>query len=487
MVVNEATFRDALNLCGVVSEAVRNAICITQGITDMGTFATLSVKEIDAMAVAISKMPRVAGQGQLLIPQVALKNLKAMREWTIWESRKGFVLDHETWDEDELEWQIERMDYEDRVASSKVEASSKPSALKSLTGWRSFWKQFDAYCQQARGTMFLPLAYVYRVNEVVDPQAHLRIDYPNSDVQLTETVALSGKDFKIDNIALWNVLAPLVMDGTAWAFIKSFERSKDGRAAVLALKNQAEGNASEQTRKAEAYKTLQTLQYSGKAKKVSYDNYVEKLQFAFTELLDCGEEMSESRKVNHLLRGIKSDRLNAAFAHITGTPILLNDFNQANAYIKSMMAQMSSFETGDQLDNRGVSGVSTDGDGKGKSDIAYYEPNEWFALSQEQRAEVLKNRAAKKSGKSGSKKRKGGGGNSGGNNQGTTTSKKGVKAYRREIKALKAQVAAAGKSGDSSSDDDDESSPDVAGAGGAGNQFGRQQAGGAKNNKKKKK
>jgi hypothetical protein len=185
------------------------------------------------------------------------------------------------------------------------------------TGWSVFWKQFHSYCQQVRGTMFLPLAYAYRTHVVVTQDIE-DSDFANSDLRLMSLVVLDGGDFQNDNAMLWDVLAPLVMDGTAWPFIKKFEGTKNGRAAILTLKSQAEGKASETTRKAEAYSTLDGLQFDNKTRNLTFDSYVAKLQFAFTELHDCNETMAESRKVSYLLRGMKSEMVESAKAYIMG-------------------------------------------------------------------------------------------------------------------------------------------------------------------------
>jgi hypothetical protein len=262
MVVTRASFILALNRCGIVNDDLVSAICDNQGIVKMESLAQLSSKEIDAMAVAITKIPRTPAQGPLVISALSLKKLKAMREFVLWRNRFGFEVDHDDFDEAELVSTLERMNFETRVKETDVPGGKVPEKLKGIAKWRPFWKQFDAYCQTIRGTMFLPISYVYREHVEVEEEM-FEEEYLTSDAQFMNTVQLDGDDYKMDNMLLWELLAPLVMDGSAWAFIKHLEKKKDGRAAVFALKEQGDGDAADSTRKAAAYATLNSTTYTG--------------------------------------------------------------------------------------------------------------------------------------------------------------------------------------------------------------------------------
>jgi hypothetical protein len=202
MTVTEASFRAALGRCGIVDAEVRDAICDTQGIVNMLALSQLTSKEIKEMSQTIAKTRRAADEDQLIISALSLKKLQAMREWVIWRNRRNIELDHDEFDADNLLWSITRMNYEQRLKDADAPDSKEPEKLKNLTGWHIFWKQFDAYCQQVRGTMYIPIAYVYRAHEEATDEMDLREDYPNSDVQLMDLVALLGEDWEIDNALL---------------------------------------------------------------------------------------------------------------------------------------------------------------------------------------------------------------------------------------------------------------------------------------------
>jgi hypothetical protein len=174
--------------------------------------------------------------------------------------------------------------------------------LKNLSGCHIFWKLFDAYCQQVRGMMFIPITCFNRAHDEATDEMELQEDYPNLDVQLMDLVALLGEDWEIDNALLLGLLCPLLLDGTDWAFIKTFEATKNGRDAIQTLKMQAEGAASDTSCKAIAHALVDKLEYTGKSRNFTYTSYVEKLQWCFSELDIAGAPVDGTRQVHHLLR-----------------------------------------------------------------------------------------------------------------------------------------------------------------------------------------
>jgi hypothetical protein len=90
---------------------------------------------------------------------------------------------------------------------------------------------------------------------------HAMTLYSLVDDYMVSTMMLSGDQHKIDNTQVYNVLKPLIVDGAGWTLIKNFNRTKNGRGALSALKKQAEGNPAKQTRKASIYASLSNARY----------------------------------------------------------------------------------------------------------------------------------------------------------------------------------------------------------------------------------
>ena len=116
----------------------------------------------------------------------------------------------------------------------------------------------------------------------------------------------------MDNHHLWELLWPLLKDGPVCVWVKGDKWTKNDQVAIAAIKLQAEGQAAVQARKARAYHSVSTAQYTGRGKHFIYDDYVKILQHAFNELEECDEEQSESRKVDVFLHGLKAPSLASA-------------------------------------------------------------------------------------------------------------------------------------------------------------------------------
>ena len=98
----------------------------------MEDFCEQSETEIDTLAKSIARLPAVNGN-PVMIPSRALKHLKAMRCWTIWRIRRNLVIVHTDFDEDGLQWAVERMAHEVRIKAQATLSTAKPDALKNLT------------------------------------------------------------------------------------------------------------------------------------------------------------------------------------------------------------------------------------------------------------------------------------------------------------------------------------------------------------------
>ena len=112
-----------------------------------------------------------------------------------------------------------------------------------------------------------------------------------------------GEHYRIDNESVWIELKGQVIDGFAWSYIKKFERSQDGRGAVMASKRQCEDKTLIKTRKNAAYLSIRQSNYRGACKAFIFAQYVAIHQNAHNELEDCGEAMPESKKVSDFING----------------------------------------------------------------------------------------------------------------------------------------------------------------------------------------
>jgi hypothetical protein len=428
------SFSNALRTCGVTNHDVIDAITITQGIGNIDIFAKMKLTGIEQMAISVFKTRRTAAQGQLVITQPALELLRSLHEWTKWQLARGLPIDAALFDANALEWIVARVEFEGRNIG-ETDPIVLPDKLKNVgnPSWTPFWKQFDTYCSLVRGNYLkLPVAYVYR-DHIEVTQDIINKVYEDSDAELMNTVLLEGKYYNDDNKKLWNILKPLVITGGAWPFVKKFDVTKDGRGAIFLLKGQAEGIASITTRRSTAYGILNSTFYTGK-NKTTFVHYLERLQFAFSELEECGEEQAESRKADILIRNVTSEKLKDAKSHARSDNEMLNNFAMASEYFVTSLAQSLTEET--TANHRNASAASTNPPGTLKLD---YTNDEWYKLPKATKEKVIKKRRElkEKQGK-------------------TTTGPTSPKMLKRQVEKLTKEVASLNKVKD---EDDSDSKP----------------------------
>ena len=198
-------------------------------------------------------------------------------------------------------------------------------------------------------------------------------------------------------------------------YIKRYDKTMDGRAAIQALRRQCEGKTSINTRKNKAYLSISNSSYKGHRKAFSFAQYVAIHQSAHNELEDCNEEMPETKKVSDFIAGIHDPSLDAGITCVLSDEKYSADFEATQQFLGTLVANQTVHRQGKRgsTDDRKVAAASTEGKGKTKSkskkkiENRYYPKAEWFKLTREERDQVLElKKQAKGDGKSPASKRK---------------------------------------------------------------------------------
>ena len=319
--------------------AARDAL-IDQGISSVEDLTMMSEKDIDAMMKHMSQW-RGPGAGAaaapVQMPFLAVLKLKVMREWVLERQRLGLTTNVNLFT---LAVCIEMMtrlkNNKDQKRARDDIVVTKPIILKDMTkAWTKFSELLVTYLGCTIGAAEIPLTYLIREHGDVTPEIQ-DADYDNDEDRLVATTVLAGPHFTIDNTTLYEELKPLVINGAGWSFIKQFDRTKNGRGAFLALKNQAEGQSAKLTRKTEAYATLKAASYRGRNGPNTFQRYVEIFQEAFNELADLEEPVPESKKVSDFLAGISDPILKTGKDVVLGDPVKLADFTECQQYLSTL-------------------------------------------------------------------------------------------------------------------------------------------------------
>lgn len=225
---------------------------------------------------------------QVRVPFVSLKCLKVMHYWVLTQHWIGNTATAAGFTNVVLNQTLERM-----------QAKKDYKADCNLSKWMKFWELFTTYVGRVKGAASVPLSYLVRehgevMHEIKDAE------YETMEDRLIATTVHTGNHYQLDNYTLYDELKPLVIEGLGWGFVEQFDKTKDGRKAVLALKTQAKGLAVKLTRKMKAYAAIEQSVYQGPHQGFTFDSYVARHQEAHNELLDLDEPVFKSKKVMDL-------------------------------------------------------------------------------------------------------------------------------------------------------------------------------------------
>jgi len=332
---------------------------IDEGFDTLETLPNLEESDIDNMMKNVHETRRALGanaQGNVTFPFLPTKSLKAMSFWAAELKRTGRPLNNPG-----------------LFAGPVIQTAVAQYSLELLRSAQ------------------------------VDPALYL-LPYADHDSRLVNTTELLGPWFEIENHCVYDKFKALVLKGPGWSFVKAFDRTRNGREAVLALKCQCEGTSAIQSRKAAAYAKIASARYSGHKKTFTFDNYVEMHQNAHNTLSELDEPVPETKKVTDFLAEITDSRLGNAKDLILGDPNKLQNFEACQQYLKTLVYNKTTQEkherqiSGDQLQQgqgkgKGGDGKSKNTNGKRSSDgiddskvvAKQYTRAEWFKLTPEQR------------------------------------------------------------------------------------------------------
>lgn len=286
-------------------------------------------------------------------------------------------------------------------------AATTPAKLVTFRGWPKFKDMFETYLGQIRGVSHCSLLYVIREEEAVG-QDELVAEYETREDRCVRCTihyragAGGGRMrtswYEADNRRVWDELKGLTRDGEAWPFMQQFNSSRDGRRAWEALKRQAEGDASLSLRKARAYAAIRDAKYVGERRNFGFRDYVNKHLTAHNELEDVGVPVDERKKVVDFLAGIQDPRLQVAVNIVRGDTEKKNNFFIAQAYLtetaldEGLAAPARPRGVGAVTSGNGGGGGNGGGNGRGKRKqrihSGNYSPQEWRALTHEEKEQV---------------------------------------------------------------------------------------------------
>jgi hypothetical protein len=281
-----------------------------------------------------------------------------------------------------------------------------PSEFKTGQKWKSFKEGCIAFFNTNLGMDCVPFSYVIRPDaQPGDPAAM----YPNEHARLIAITPHQGLEYDTDNGRVFDHLKSWTLNGPVWTWIRSYNSTRDGRAAWMALLDHYEGDAQRDRVKDAAYAAITQARYHGDRKRFSFETYITIHQDAYEDLEQYGQVVSADKRVRDLLQGIKDPKANAAKETILANNHLWNDFLAAVTHLATSLqlqgsisdsntknvsgAQTARGQGGRQGRGRGRGQGNAQGHGRGRGRgrniyLGSYSPEQWVALSPEDKQRV---------------------------------------------------------------------------------------------------
>lgn len=323
---------------------------------------------------------------------------------------------------------------------SKEDPPDVPKISKALPVLK--WAEaFDDHLTRCIGKRNIPLAYVTREEAIVAGQPPaLANNLPHSDVYgsvETELIALATHAhplYRDDNAEVYYALEEATRGTQYAASLKPFQRGKDGRAALFAIKNQYAGEDKWESERKRQEEVMHNRIWKGQSN-FSLEKFVAQHRNAFVMLQQCAEHIAyqlpnERTRVTYLLDNIQcaDATLQAAIAAVRQDKAvggMMNDFEAAVSYLlpsdpvakrrtagaKRDQTQISDVSGEEKTESAEVSAVSGTKPSRGKTGVEFrfYKKKEYDKLTREQKEELREHRSSRGNGANVSADKKRGG------------------------------------------------------------------------------
>ena len=332
---------------------------------------------------------------QVHISAVSAIKLHAIWYWGVLRTRCGRTLSSsaQVLTNAEVDNTIARIRYE-TSAQESIDGGDpkKPHVLKKIEKFNEWHDAFNTYMHSIRGAARIPLPYVYRAEEAVTDVMRNKT-YATTDLEFMTLFKLSGDYYDVDNVRVFNELMQFVLSGPGESIVKPYRSQRNGRGAMIALQEYANGSDAVELRASMAYNVLSTTTYRRQSRNFTLDDFFARLRDAYTTLSheDVNQPVQELRKWTETMDKILDPILQPCKLAIkTSCKDTDKNFESLAAKIKELAHEVYKVKP----QERNVHGLTQDGgnDKQGIKDSDLHGGNwtnaDWKRLTDDQKKKV---------------------------------------------------------------------------------------------------
>jgi hypothetical protein len=340
------------------------------GIDSIQTLKAVPISGIDALLKSLRRAAEKTavndGDDRPSFSYIAGVRLMAFRMWIAYRVERGQPTTSPAFTEEAMTRFVTRLDelYELKASDETTGDPSGPPKLKSFEDWETWLELMTTHLSHVRNST-LGTPFTYLIRDVREPElwtmtgaqrAPFLLPYEDQplDTDLVATSRFDGPSFQRDNHQLFDSLKVLTIEGNCWTFIERYKSTRNGRAAFLMLKAQAEGDFADTAKKNTAYSLIEKAHFSGKGK-FTLASYTAIHQSAHNKLEQCKEPVPETKKVTDYLLGITAPALITAKEITHSRNDLSTNFAACQQFMQSTYGKINTVKGA----SRNVSGVDT--------------------------------------------------------------------------------------------------------------------------------
>ena len=270
--------------------------------------------------------------------------------------------------------------------------------------WPKVFDGINEWLDDCHGVTGVPLSYVIRPDEAVPTEA----DDPSTGYETVQLEMIARAPIKVadayvatyksDRVRVWNKLSAVFRDKDCYTYMRTYQRSKDGRKAFIALKDHYLGSNNVANMASAAEAKLRTSTYKNEGRRFNFEKCarLHKEQHTILEGLTMCDYagIDDGSKVRYLMGGIQNSQLETVKTQILASPNLLRDFDACVDLYKNYIQQAGSAM---QARDAKIAGLGQEDPKKRKRDpkdvkpdmsveLRYYKKHEYGKLTNAQKA-----------------------------------------------------------------------------------------------------
>ena len=225
------TIRQMLLICGLpdtvnaAGTRPTQAFIDSQGFTHVEDFTIISVKDVLNM---INNHNSINGQ-IVILGYVHQRKLQVLIYWARYKKRHGMAIVAADWTTAQLVEAIERFNSD--VPAKGLE---RPSKLDIGVKWNIWDTKWESYLGSLQGASVILVYYVDRCD--MPATWNPATDAVNEHDRLKYQALLTGSSYETYRMNMYGELKACCLDSKGCAWIKRFDRQKDGHLAMKSLR-----------------------------------------------------------------------------------------------------------------------------------------------------------------------------------------------------------------------------------------------------------